>query len=98
MAHHRSHALLPHRHPSKASPTLWSKIEKNTDKIAIYSFTVPVLQSVFLAVIDLSVPVLPVPMAAFRFRRRRRRRRRDHFDFDIVAHAEYNELRISRMF
>ena len=35
VAHHRSHALLPHRHPSKASPTLWSKIEKNTDKIAI---------------------------------------------------------------
>ena len=41
--------------------TLWLKIEKNTDKIAIQSFTVPrangrasgpVLQSVFLAVID----------------------------------------------
>ena len=55
--------------PTATTP-LWSKIGKNTDKIAIQSFTVPrangrasgpVLQSVFLAVFDHSAcPIRPI--------------------------------------
>ena len=40
------------RQLQKGGASLWSIMEKNTDKIAISSFTAPVLQSVFLAVFD----------------------------------------------